>query len=163
MNFAWSVDGFPRCRSCWCGSCYTSSNIVSFFKAKLESVEHIVEVDGKSQNLWRRKAVSELDYEEARDGDHLITPFQCDICVFRRIKGMDPDVNSHSDTLTLSYIRRANLDAFWSRARGTIKNNKSTVDRTIEGFSPFGCSVHSTIEVLHLLTITQDMKPQWPC
>ena len=101
-------------------------------------MEHIVEVDGREANLWRRKAISDKDYEEARDGDHLMTPFQCDLCIFRRIKGVNPDTNSHSDKLTLSYIRRSNLDAFWSRARGTVRNNKGIVERTIEGFSPFG-------------------------
>ena len=101
-------------------------------------MEHITEVDGRSENLWRRKAINEKDFEEGRNGDHLITPFQCDLCVFRRIKGIDPNSSSESDKLTLAYIRRTNLDALWSRARGTVQNNKGTVDRIINGFSPFG-------------------------
>ena len=101
-------------------------------------MDHAVEIDGRTESLWKRKTINTCDYEEARDGDHLITPFQCDLCVFRRLKNLNPDPDSKTDKLVLDYIRRANLDAFWSRARGTVKNNKGTIDRIIKGFSPFG-------------------------
>ena len=59
-------------------------------------------------------------YMEARDGDHLCTPFQCDGCHFRNIMGRDPLEEKAEDTKILSSIRRASLDAFWSRDRSTV-------------------------------------------
>ena len=138
MNFAWSVGGFPRCQKSWCGSCYTSNPNFKFHKNKLESMEHLVEVNGKTSNLWKRKAMSEKDYEEARDGDHLVTTFQCDLCIFRRILNTDPDPSSRTDEALLAHIRRANLDAFWSRARGTIKNNRGTTKQNIKDMALVG-------------------------
>jgi hypothetical protein len=52
---------------------------------------------------------------DARAGDHLFCPFECDGCSFHRLRGEAPDGRSHQDQILLSYIRRANLDAFWSR------------------------------------------------
>jgi hypothetical protein len=57
---------------------------------------------------------------EARAGDHLFCPFECDGCSFHRLRGEAPDARSHQDQILLSYIRRANLDAFWSRRPGTV-------------------------------------------
>lgn len=57
----------------------------------------------------------------AREGDHLMTTFQCDVCQFRNIKGHSPS-NDQSDTRLLTFIRRATLDAFWARETGTVKN-----------------------------------------
>ena len=55
----------------------------------------------------------------ARNGDHLMIPFQYDICHYRSLKEMDP-VEDKEDLTLLRAIRRANLDAFWSRETGTI-------------------------------------------
>ena len=56
-----------------------------------------------------------------REGDHLLTMFQCDMCHYRNMKGHSP-LGTEKDDRLLKYIRRANLDAFWSRAPGTVKN-----------------------------------------
>jgi hypothetical protein len=63
----------------------------------------------------------ERDFLEARPGDHLFCPFECDSCSFHRMKGGPPDPTSAIDTRLLAYIRRANLDAFWSRRPGTVR------------------------------------------
>ena len=55
----------------------------------------------------------------ARNGDHLLIPFQCEICHYRNLKGMDP-TGTKDDGILLRTIRRANLDAFWSREPGTV-------------------------------------------
>ena len=55
----------------------------------------------------------------ARNGDHLLIPFQCEICHYRNLKGMDP-TGTKADGILLRTIRRANLDAFWSREPGTV-------------------------------------------
>ena len=49
----------------------------------------------------------------ARDGDHLVTPFQCELCHFHNIMERDPQDNLASDVRLLKLFRRASLDAFW--------------------------------------------------
>ena len=56
----------------------------------------------------------------ARNGDHLMIPFQCELCHFRNLKGCDPR-NVKEDILLIRTIRRANVDAFWSREPGTVE------------------------------------------
>jgi hypothetical protein len=63
----------------------------------------------------------ELDYLSARPGDHLFCPFECDGCSFYRLKQRLPDPKSRIDSLLQIYLRRANLDAFWSRRPGTVE------------------------------------------
>ena len=66
----------------------------------------------------------ERRYLEARPGDTLFCPFECDDCSFRRVTGRWPEGNPHlpdpKERFLLDLIRRANLDAFWSREPGTI-------------------------------------------
>ena len=63
----------------------------------------------------------EGDFLCARPGDHLFCPFECDACSFYRLKRRPPDSKSRIDSLLEVYIRRANLDAFWSRRPGTVE------------------------------------------
>jgi hypothetical protein len=42
-------------------------------------------------------------------------------CAFFRLKRRLPVLGNCSDDRTLCLIRRANLDAFWSRKRGTVR------------------------------------------
>ena len=71
----------------------------------------------------------ELDPDEkyrflcARKGDSLCTTFQCEICHFRNIKKRDMDLNSALDLKLKTYMRRANLDAFWSRQESTVRSS----------------------------------------
>jgi hypothetical protein len=58
-----------------------------------------------------------------REGDHYMTTFQCDICHFRNMMGRSPQASCGSDSLLLKFVRRANLDALWSRESSTVKNN----------------------------------------
>lgn len=63
----------------------------------------------------------ENDYRCGRAGDNLFCPFECDDCTFFKLKGRKPMLISENDKLLQRYIRRANLDAFWSRRPSTIK------------------------------------------
>ena len=49
-------------------------------------------------------------------------PFQCDHCHFVNIQGRAPGARREDETL-LACIRRANLDAMWSRESATVKAN----------------------------------------
>jgi hypothetical protein len=65
----------------------------------------------------------ERSFLEARPGDHLICPFECDGCQFWERKFREPRQEDAGDERVLGYIWRALLDAFWSRAASTVKNN----------------------------------------
>jgi hypothetical protein len=58
-----------------------------------------------------------------RAGDHLMTPFQCELCHFRNIMGRDVLDGVHEDFKLFEIMRRANLDAFWERASMTVSSN----------------------------------------
>jgi hypothetical protein len=60
-------------------------------------------------------------YKQARDGDHLLTAFQCDLCWFRNLQQRDPLSQLDRDDLLLCCIRRANLDAVWGREPLTVQ------------------------------------------
>jgi hypothetical protein len=53
-----------------------------------------------------------------------MVPFECDLCVFRKLRKHTPDPLSPEDELLMACIRRVNLDAFWSRAKGTVLGNR---------------------------------------
>lgn len=137
-NFAWSVDGFPKCHGMWCGSCYASSNVVEFCCQTSNRADQELTVNGERSNLWGHKKPDPLQFHTARDGDHLLTPFQCDLCVFRRVMKRDPDVASHADQLAAAHMRRANLDAFWGRATGTANTNRRIVNRNLDDMAVMG-------------------------
>ena len=48
------------------------------------------------------------------------SPFQCDYCWFINIEKRTPQKDGYSDNRLLGYIRRANLDIFWSREKTTV-------------------------------------------
>lgn len=54
-------------------------------------------------------------------------PFECDLCHFRNITKRDPELTNPKDGHTLMCIRRANLDACWSRATRTVRANLNRV------------------------------------
>ena len=56
-----------------------------------------------------------------------MTPFECDRCVFRKLKKHEPRDENQQDQFLLQLIRRAILDAFWSRARSTVNQNLSKI------------------------------------
>jgi len=65
----------------------------------------------------------ESRFLKARAGDMLMLPFQCDLCHFRNIMMREPSEMSPEDMEILEYIRRATLDAVWSREPSTVKKN----------------------------------------
>jgi hypothetical protein len=78
-----------------------------------------VDDDGVDQRL----VGDELRFLEARNGDNLITPFQCDLCHFRNILGRGPVRASFKDSKIMAFIRRASLDALWAREPNTVVAN----------------------------------------
>jgi hypothetical protein len=77
---------------------------------------------------WGNKHQSKSDFHHARNGDHLMVPFECDECVFVKLRKFSTSpYNQEKDKLLLACIRRANLDAFWSRASSTVTANGDRV------------------------------------
>ena len=107
------------CDGAWCGRCYRQSNKDAFpvlsprdLDDALIDDEHMEEDEDKQR------------FKEGRDGDHLLTPFQCDVCHFLNMQHRFPVEGRATDDLLLMCIRRANLDAMWSRERSTVAQNR---------------------------------------
>jgi hypothetical protein len=126
-NFYWSVGGYAPCRKMWCGACYVSNPETSFHIRSLSNEE---DTNGKySKDLerltkrWGSKRKSLLDFHVERNGDHAMVPFQCDLCIFRKLRKTSQDFAQPDDRLLMTCIRRMKMDVFWSRASLTVNGN----------------------------------------
>ena len=85
------------------------------------------------------RPADELRFKTGRNGDHLMTQFQCDLCQFRNIMKRDPDVEKiKSDEGLLVCMRRAILDSLWSREPSTVRNNLTECRRAVKIGDMFG-------------------------
>jgi hypothetical protein len=91
-------------------------------------VKTLVEEDG---TLVIRRLRDKDKFLTARNGDHLMCPFQCDLCHFRNLKDRDPFRDDYLDRNLLMAIRRSNLDSFWGRASSTVSNNLRSMLNTV--------------------------------
>jgi hypothetical protein len=71
-------------------------------------------------------------FTSARDGDYLATRFQCGKCHFRNIQGRDPRQEDRRDVLFEKCIRRATVDAFWSREDTTVSGLRGGIKAAIQ-------------------------------
>jgi hypothetical protein len=122
----------------WCGKCYSSSPLVEFYRQVDDREVHRLVADNPKANLWKHKKTDLNEFIVARDGDHLLTTFQCDLCIFRRVLQREPIEESHAYKRILAFVRRINLDAFWARATSTVKNNLGIVLRDIAAMKNLG-------------------------
>jgi hypothetical protein len=79
------------------------------------------------QVAWGQRNQTSTDFRVGRDGDHLMVPFECDLCIFRKLQKRSPRTDFPPDQKLMTVIRRINLDAFWSRASSTVKGNRDRV------------------------------------
>mgnify|MGYP007080209174 CR=1 FL=1 len=112
---------FPPCKQAWCASCYVQEGPIEFVVRQTLDEEGNVIV--KNNDTTR--------FLIGRDGDHLMTPFQCEICHFRNICTRDPHPILKSDQLALVYMRRVNLDAFWKSSSSTVLHNCGQISRCL--------------------------------
>jgi len=104
-NFGLNRGGrFDVCLCAWCGACYTSHPADKF---------HIQLPTDEEGFSWLLN--DEDHFSQARNSDHLMTPFQCDWCLFRLDTGRIPRSTSRHDEFLMCVLRRCNLDAFWGR------------------------------------------------
>lgn len=104
---------WPPCKGTWCNGCYKIEDDGRFPIRKPKDEEGYVLANAKDERRFLF----------GREGDHLVTTFQCDLCHFRNIHQRSPREDG-SDDVVMNFIRRANLDALWSREVGTVKNTQ---------------------------------------
>lgn len=74
----------------------------------------------------------------ARAGDHMMTPFQCETCHVRNMLGRNPRPDRARDEELKGMIRRATLDAFWSRESSTVASNLKEARRMERTMAKYG-------------------------
>jgi hypothetical protein len=114
----------------WCGGCYTSHPTILFHVKQRESFDDKNSSDQDKERVtraWGNKQRPADEYLVGQNGDHLMIPFECDFCIFRRLRNQDPLESSQQDQLLLAGIRRVSLEAFWSRASSTAAGNRDKI------------------------------------
>lgn len=109
-NFATCRAPWPACHQLWCGPCYTPHPLDKFYQHR--------PWDEAGFEWGPKEDASSL--QSTRPGDHLLVPFQCDLCSFRNLTRRNPSPSSPQDTFLLCCIRRANLDSVWGRESNTM-------------------------------------------
>lgn len=109
-NFAHGRDCWSPCLQVWCGACYTNHALDKF-------PWHVPMDEGGFD--WR-PVEDTLRQKHARDGDHLVTPFQCNLCTFQNLQCHNPIDDSLTDSMLLCCIRRVNIDALWGRESSSV-------------------------------------------
>jgi hypothetical protein len=89
----------------WCF--YSSNDIVLFHVKPREdfSSEAANSLDAERlEKAWGTRHRYMNNYLYAQDGDHLMVPFECDLFVFRKLRGSSPLLVSDKDDLLLACI-----------------------------------------------------------
>jgi len=116
------------CESAWCGSCYLPHSDDRFHRFV-----------PRDEGGFAWSASQELQrYQVGRDGNHLVTVFQCDDCIFLNLLHRRPLSHSTRDNLTLCCIHHMNLDALWGRETSTVDSTARAVRQTITLLQPLG-------------------------
>jgi hypothetical protein len=127
-NFAWTLGTFPPCQKVWCGECYTSDPKIQFFVRTAHDELPASEEDqfhwARLDKVWKGKHHAKNAFRVGRNGDHTMVPFECDLCIFRKLIGRNPAENSHTDALCKAAIRRVDLDAMWARSSHTVQEQR---------------------------------------
>jgi len=116
------------CQKAWCGKCYIPLDKGEFKVAMPKEADGEVVIEEKDK----------MRFLAARDGDHLVTPFQCELCHFHNIMERDPQDNLASDVRLLKLFRRASLDAFWCSEPKTVAGTLREARRGLRIASSLG-------------------------
>jgi hypothetical protein len=125
--------GFSVCHRAWCGGCYTPHPMDNF---------HIFVPKDESGFEWRKNPGDKARYKVARNGDHLVTPFQCHFCHFQILTLRNPIPGDPRDEMLLCCLVRANLDACWGRETSTIDANRRNLLQVIQTWKRMGKKPH---------------------
>ncbi|KAI2489750.1 hypothetical protein MHU86_24838 [Fragilaria crotonensis] len=139
-NFGHSVVTSRPCQSTWCGSCYSFDESVKFFVATGDLPQAGNGDEDRLLSGWLPKKSDAGKFCRARDGDDLLVSFECDTCIFHKLYERPPNNQNSKDMFSLACIRRVNLDAFWSRATDTVKQNTRKVREGLKISEQLGLS-----------------------
>jgi hypothetical protein len=112
-NFSARQGTFAPCNSCWCGPCYQPLGVK----------EHPIHLEVDEDGDLLEDANDAERFLVARAGDHLMIPFQCEVCHFRKVMQGVPAKSLPRDQEILEIMRRANIDAFWSPESSTVRSD----------------------------------------
>lgn len=118
-NFSNSSEDYKRCTRTWCGACYEVEDRTLFYVLNLKDEE----------SGWR-DTTGDTRCVRARNGDHLLSQFECEFCWFEKCFQRRPD-GAQEDVFALQVFRRANLDVFWSRESSTVSYNVSRLRKSV--------------------------------
>jgi hypothetical protein len=110
------------CLQVWCGPCYIP----------LDNAEFPIALPTNEDGLVNEEEKGSKRYLEARSGDNLCSPFQCDTCHFRNLMQREAQPNLAQDLRILKCIRRANLDALWSLEPRTVSRTLAECKRGLD-------------------------------
>ena len=96
------------------------------------------EDSNRLENAWSKRHRGSDAFHHARAGEHLLIPFECDRCIFLKLKGKLPDERDPRDELLEGCIRRMNLDCFWSRETQSVVRNARRAEIQLEMSSLVG-------------------------
>jgi len=135
--FAHARECWAPCRQVWCGSCYSTH--------ALDRFPRFIPVDEGGFN-WS-PVEDTLRHTHAQYGDHLVTPFQCDLCTFHNLQRRNPVPHAMVDEMLLCCIHRVNLDSMWGHESTTVMATLRSMSHMVKmwarvgltpSFSPFG-------------------------
>jgi hypothetical protein len=119
-NYGYTRGPWSPCRGAWHARCYQVPHRDPFPIGLGPK-----DLDGSTGDLeftGEEEKDREDEFWGARAGDHLMLPFQCEVCHFVNISHSEPDYGFYQDLWTLQVMSQV-VDSFWSRRPGTIKGN----------------------------------------
>ena len=127
-NYGKKRGAFEPCRQAWHARCFCIPSPDPFPRRLRPKRQEVLgdreeeEAEGWEMSALERETF-DREFNQARPGDHLLTPFQCDLCHFRNLQERNPVEKRHQDQKLLLCIRRATLDAFWGSRPGTVSGH----------------------------------------
>ena len=129
-NFLRRRAAFHPCLAAWCGGCYRAHPLDPFPVQRT--------LDEEEQEDLETEEKLDQRFQVGRNGDHVMgIPFECDLCHFRNVSLRNPFPHRPGDHFLLTCIRRANLDAMWSRETSTVTANLGRMRRDYHDAVPF--------------------------
>jgi hypothetical protein len=105
----------------------SSQGVLFHVKSQTEEIENNPQLQQKMRFAWGNKHRSPNEFLIGQDGDHLLMPFECDLCIFGKFKSHNPILSNAQDSLLSACIRQMKLDAFWSQAKNMTLANRNKV------------------------------------
>ena len=120
-NYLTQQGQLPPFQMVWHGNCFKMQHDDPYPIVKLCSY------NADDNNLRIPDEEGHMEYRSARNMDHLVCPFQCNMCRSWNIKKRSPRAHSQFDYSLMVVIWRGSVDAFWRRRSGVVTNTRQGV------------------------------------